>query len=62
MPTPTIDVSSVLNSVLPEDFVSFTVDLDLDDGEAERIAAAMEINERRAQVENPEGLRHARAL
>ena len=62
MPTPTIDVSSALNSALPEDFVSFTVDLDLDDGEAERIAAAMEINERRAQVENPEGLRHARAL
>ncbi|WP_309645529.1 hypothetical protein [Phenylobacterium sp.] len=60
MPTPTIDVSSALNSALPEDFVSFTVDLD--DGEAERVAAAMEINERRAQVENPEGLRHARAL
>lgn len=60
MPNPMIDVSSVLASPVPEDFVSFT--LDLDDGEAARIAAAMEINERRAQVENPEGLRRARAL
>ncbi|MDP3748066.1 MAG: hypothetical protein Q8Q88_13570 [Phenylobacterium sp.] len=60
MPNPMIDVSSVLASPVPEDFVSYTIDLD--DGEAERIAAAMAINERRAQVENPEGLRRARAL
>lgn len=61
MPNPLIDVSAALAAPVPEDFVSYLVDLG-DDGEAERAAAAMEINERRAQVEDAEGLRRARAL
>ncbi|MDP3852489.1 hypothetical protein [Phenylobacterium sp.] len=61
MPNPMIEVSSALGAPVPEDFVSYLVDLG-DDGEAERVAAATEINERRAQVEDPEGLRRARAL
>ena len=58
MPTPTINVTSVLTPSLPEDFVSYTVDID----EGALAAQAIEINERRALVENLEALRYARAL
>lgn len=57
MPKTTIDLSAALNSALPEDFVSFNLDLPGADDDA-----AVEINERRAMIENPEGLRYARAL
>jgi len=57
---PKIDLNTGLASSLPDDFVAF--ELDLEHADNALVAAAIEINARRAEVEDPEGLRHARAL